>query len=461
MHIKNLKRLAIVSTIFFGINAVIPLSALAQTSGSSTVGQSVDASGGALTMPCSLGDFALSSVDINNPSSTFSGYYMNPKTPDADLITCGGTGVTVQDTRYDGGFVLQVAASEYLKDGVGPETIDVDQLAVVTEQVSTSYLEDSSGTSAFVGSGDTLISGSTNDNEVGENVQVTQIIPFEFTYYGNTYLELTTFYICSNGMINTIHPNECDAVLDPPEGVFEDVGGRGESLRRLLPYYKDLTTSTSIDPSFGIFYSQPSANTVRFRWKGAPCIPDDITPTNCEESVGEVVEFEVLLTDNGEDDTITFNYGTITDTQGTGPIVGLTKGGVAGTPVTNTYTESRYSQQMQGSDLSNNKALFIPGGTDFTEVVKPGTLPVTTATNGDPNEDLDYVNFVEDGGNPGNSLNLDLMNGNVDTGCGRVGIYTIYPSYRLDVPNLTVDGNYENTITYTLSDSTGPGAGSC
>lgn len=460
MHIKTLKRLAIVSTIFFGINAAIPLAAFAQTSGSSTIGQTIDASGGALTMPCSLGDFALGAVDINSPAATFSSYYMNPKTPDTDLITCGGTGVTVQDTRYDGGFVLQVAASEYLKDGLGPETIDVDQLAIVTEQLSTSYIEDSSGTSAFAGSGDALLTGSTADNEVGENVQATQNLPFDFTYYGTTYSSGSTLYVCSNGMIN-FTSGECDAPLTPPEDIFEDVDGGSSALPRILPYYKDLTTDTAIDASYGVFYLQPSGSTARFRWKGAPCVADDITPTNCEESLGETIEFEVLLTDNGDEDTITFNYGTVVDTQGTGPIVGVTKGGTAGTPVSNTYTESRDSQQMQGSDLSNDQALFTPGGTDFTEVVKPGTPAVATAASGDPNEDLDYVSFVEDGGNPGNSLNLDLMNGNVDTGCGRVGIYTLYPSYRLDVPNTTADGSYENTITYTLSDSTGPGAGSC
>lgn len=455
-----MKRLAIVFTLFFGINTALPLSALAQTSGSSTVGQTVDASAGALTMPCSLGNFSFGTVDINSPAPTFNGYYFNPKTPDVDLVSCGGTGITVQDTRYDGGFVLQVAASEYLKDGTGPEIIDIDNLAIVTEQVSTSYLEDSSGTSGFVGSGDLILAGSTADNEVNENVQATQTLPFNFTYYGTTYTSGSTLYICSNGMINFV-TGECDAPLVPPENIFEDVDGGSSALPRILPYYKDLTTDTAINASYGIFYLQPNATTARFRWKGAPCIADDITPTNCEESVGETVQFELLITDNGDEDTITFNYGTITDTQGAGPIVGVTKGGPAGTPVTNTYTESIHSQQMQGSDVSNNQALFSPGGTDFTEAVKPGTPAVATGANGDPNQDLDYVNFIEDGGNPGNSLNLDLMNGNVDTGCGRVGIYTIYPSYKLIVPDTTIDGDYQNTITYTLSDSTGPGAGSC
>lgn len=459
MHRKPLQRLAVLSTIFFGLNTIIPLSALAQTSGSATVGQTIDASGGALTLPCEHGNFSLGNVDINTPDPFFNAYYMNPKTPDVDLSSCGGTGVTVQDTRYNGGFVLQVAATEYLKDGTGPESIDVDNLAVVTEQISTSYLEDTAGTSTFVGSGDSILAGSTDDNEVNENVEVTQTLPFDFTYYGTTYSSGSTLYVCSNGTIN-FTSGECDAPLSPPEDIFEDVDGGSSALPRILPYYKDLATDTTIDASYGIFYTAPSGTTARFRWKGAPCVADDTIPTNCEESLGEDVEFEVLLTDNGDEDTITFNYGTITDAQ-EGPVVGVTKGGTAGTPVTNTYTESQLSGQMQGSDLNNDQAVFTPGGTDFTEVVKPSTPAVVVSANGNPNSDPDYVDFVEDGGNPGNSLNLDLMNGNVDTGCGRVGIYTLYPSYRLQVPQATVDGSYESTITYTLSDSTGPGSGSC
>jgi len=469
MQKSHIQRLAIIATIFFGINTIIiPLSALAQTSGSATVGQTIDGSGGALTMPCSLGDFALASVDINAPDPFFSGYYTNPKTPDADLVSCGGTGITVQDTRYDGGFVLQVAADAYAKDGtatcnvasppVPGDCIDIDELNIVTEQVSTSYLEDTSGSTGFSGSTN-LLAGSTVDDQVDENTEVTITLPFDFTYYGTTYSSGSTLYICTNGMINFV-TGECDAPLATPEDILEDTDGGSSPLPRILPYYKDITTDITIDATYGVF-ADSASSPVKIHWNGAPCIEDDVVATDCEESIGEDVEFEVLITDNGTEDTVTFNYAaTTTDTQ-LGPIVAVTKGGTAGTPVSNTYTQSRLSNQAEGNDTASKQAVFSSAGTNFTEVVKPGTPVVAVPTDGNPAVDIDYVSFTEDGGNPGSSLNLDLMNGNVDTGCGRVGIYTLYPSYRLDVPNTTNEGSFQSTITYTLSDSTGPGAGSC
>ncbi|MBU1953663.1 hypothetical protein KKH03_01675, partial [Patescibacteria group bacterium] len=287
-------RLAIIATIFFGINTLIPLAAMAQTSGSATVGQTVDASAGALTLPCALGDFNISSVNINAPNPYFSGYYLNPLTPDTDLVTCGGTGITVQDTRYAGGFVLQVSTTEYLKDGTGPEAIDVDTLAVVTEQISSSYLEDTSGSTGFVGAGDALIAGSTSDSAVDQNTQLTKTLPFDFTYYGTTYPSGSTIYICTNSMVN-FSAGECDAPLATPEDILTDTNG-GTPLPRLLPYYKDLTTNTAIDATYGVYYVEPNATTARIRWKGAPCVPDDVTPADCETEVGEDVQFELMLT---------------------------------------------------------------------------------------------------------------------------------------------------------------------
>jgi len=468
MQKHRIKQLYIIATIFFGINTIIPISVLAQTSGSSTVGQSVDASGGALTMPCSLGDFELTKTKINQPGSVFKSYYINPKVQDTDLTSCGGSGITVQDTRYNGGFVLQVASSAYSKNGTAvcnlatPPTpndcIDIDNFNIVTQQVNTSYIEDSSNTSSFSGSSN-LIAGSTVDNTVDENTELTITLPFDFTYYGTTYSSSSTLYVCTNGTIN-FTSGECDAPMSTPEDILQDTNGGGTPLPRILPYYKDLTTDTNIDASYGVF-ADTSASPVRIHWKGAPCIADDTVPTNCEESVGETVEFEVLLTDNSNEDTITYNYSANNTDTKAGPIIGVTKGGSAGSPTSNTYTESRLSSQSEGKNAASKQAKFSIAGTNFTESVKPGTSAVVVATTGSPSIDIDYTNFTEDSGNPGNSLNMDLMNGNTDTGCGRVGIYTIYPSYRLDIPRTTNAGLFQSTITYTLSDSTGPGSGSC
>ncbi len=453
----EISKIVIVTTIFFGINTLIPLAAIAQTSTSATIGQTVDASAGALTLPCALGNFSISSVDLNAPNAYFSGYYLNPLTPDANLVACGGTGITVQDTRYAGGFVLQVSATSYLKDSIGPEDINVDTLSIVTEQISSSYLEDTSGASTFVGAGDGLLTGSTLDNVVDENTELTQTLPFDFTLYGTTYTSGSTLYICTNGMIN-FTSSECDAPIAALENILTDTDGGGGNLPRLLPYYKDLTTDTSIDASYGVYYVEPDASTVRIRWKGAPCVADDITPTDCETAIGEDTEFEVLLTDNDTEDTVTYNYGSaITDSQA-GPIIGVTKGGEAGSPISNTYTESRLSQQMTGLSLTSTQAIFSAAGANFTEAVKPGTPVITVPASGDQAVDIDYLDFTEDGGNPGNSLAMDIINATANDQCGRVGLYTIYPSYKLNVPLATVDGAYTSTITYTLSDSSNSGA---
>lgn len=458
MRTTVLKHIAIISTIFLGINTLVPLLAMAQTSGSSTIGQVIDASGGALTTPCSFGDFLFDPVNINAPSGSFSSYYINPKTPDSDLSTCDGSGVTVQDTRYDGGFVLQVAASEYLKDGIGPETIDVEQLNIVTEQLNVSYLEDSSVSSDFSGfPPGSLVAGSDQDNEVGENNEITLTAPgWNFYFYGTDYGD--TIYACTNGSI-AFTSGQCESTLtSPPEDIFED------PQPRILPYYKDITT----DVDAGGIYTDNSGGIITITWVAKPCVPDDITPTNCEDTLqppndDDVMMFQVIFTGNTADDPIQFKYNDtfLRDDYLEAPVVGITKGGPSGTPASATYTESLYSRSEDADNLRGKFLQFNLAGTDFIEVIKPGTPAVVVSTKGDPNEDLDYTAFSEDPGNPGNSLNIDLINGNADIDCGRVGIYTVYPSYRLDVPQSTPDGTYQNTITYTLSDSTGPGTGSC
>ena len=354
--------------------------------------------------------------------------------------------------------MLQVAASEYLKDGTGPETIDIDQLNIVTEQFSPSYLEDSSGTSTFTGfPTGTLITGSDADDDVDENTEVTVTVPgWNFYFYGTDYGD--TIYACSNGSI-TFSTGQCESPLTSPgEDIFED------PQPRILPYYKDVTTGSDA----GGIYLDTTGGQVKLTWVTENCVPDGGTPTLCDPSPDapvddDVMMFRVVFTGNTADDPIQFEYNDVflRDDYGDSPIVGVTKGGPSGTPTSATYTESLYSRSEDADNLLNKLLQYNPSGADFIEVVKPGTPAVVVSTKGDPNVDLDYTSFTEDGGNPGNSLNLDLINANADTGCGRIGLYTLYPSYRLDVPEITADGSYENTITYTLSDSTGPGAGSC
>lgn len=454
----NLKLWALVATIIFGISTLL-FSILIQADPASaqtaTVGQTIDATAGALTLPCNLDTkiFELEPVTINTPSEFFYSKYQNPRTPHSSLTACDGTGLTVQDTRYEGGFVLQINATDYISTTDPPNKIDVTNLAFLTQQANTSYSEDSSGTSAFIGSGDTLLTGSQDDG-----VEIEYELPFEFNYYGNTY---TTVFLCDNGLIN-FSDGDADSTYDTDdecspstETVFEDLG----STSHILPYYKDLNLNFGIDSSFGIYAYEPDANTVRFRWKGAP-----------NQNLTQLVEFEVILHNNDEEDYITFNYAgaakltdaydpLIDDPYPGGPLVGVTKGGTATPPVSATYTESYLSRSAEGTDLVNKQDIFRPGF-DFTEVKKPGTPAATAPYNGNPSEDADFE-YLTDTDNNGVSDPFDLINGHVDSvgefTPGRIGLYTVYPYFRLQVPSATTaDGTYTNTITFTISDSTGP-----
>lgn len=426
MHKTPLFTLTLISAILLSLNLIIPAPATAQ---STTIGQFVQQSLTGPAIPCALSHFTLEQTNINAPTS-FSSYYINPKTPYSTLNACDGTGVTVQDGRYDGGFKLQVEATSYTADGAPANTITVNNLAIVTEQTSNSYNEDTSQSTGFIGSGDTFIPGTD-----GDTAESAVQLPFDLTFYGTLYPSGTNLYACSNGTIN-FNSGQCATLPAQPDSIFEET-----AQPRLLAYSKDLTTDRGIDATFGIYKATP-INQLRLRWKGAPT-----------SNTSELVEFEATITDNGTEDTIAFNYSaTITDSA-TGPVTGVTKGGPIGNPSTITYTESGYSELTIASGLNSKKSVFNPAGFDFSEVKKPGTASTSAPQTGNPNEDNDYTSF------PGLSPIIDLLDGHSANGCGRVGIYTVYPSFRLTIPETTEPGKYNNTITYTVFDDTGPETG--
>jgi hypothetical protein len=80
----------------------------------------------------------------------------------------------------------------------------------------------------------------------------------------------------------------------------------------------------------------------------------------------------------------------------------------------------------------------LGGPSEINETVTPDTVPVSAPL--DLNEE--YTTFT----NP-----IVLLNGETET-CdeGRVGIYTVYPSFRLLIPNDTPAGTYTASVTYTL-----------
>ncbi len=96
-----------------------------------------------------------------------------------------------------------------------------------------------------------------------------------------------------------------------------------------------------------------------------------------------------------------------------------------------------------GDTISRNLLGIRTNNSDINETLMPGT-PATTA----PSESAtEYTAF----GSP-----VVILNSAVDCGMGRVGSYTVYPSYRLQIPNATPAGNYATNITYTLTDDPSP-----
>ena len=111
-----------------------------------------------------------------------------------------------------------------------------------------------------------------------------------------------------------------------------------------------------------------------------------------------------------------------------------------------------------------NAAVFVSNLTT-EEKLKSDTPAVTSTLIGSlytdtPTENnTSFQNFPESG-------IIDLINapacpgttGNEQTtGQGRVGKYTLYPSFRLQIPKTTKTGKYENQITYTITDEPGQG----
>lgn len=393
-------------------------------------------------MPCTQSDFQLEPIHIDSPMD-YTSYYINPKiAPDPtksptcipDRGTENPTGITVQDTRFNGGFVLQVEATNYIDKADPLNIIAVNNLAVVTQSANDSYREDNTIQNTFNGSGTNLLPGST-----GDNVESAYALPFDFEYYGTNYTAATNIYLCSNGSINFVS-GQCGAPPSPLESIFID-----DFNPRILPYFKDLTTDTAIDPSFGI-YAEPAANQVRFLWKAAPTANTTQTAT-----------FEVLLTNKtatNETDEITFNYSSgMTDTF-EGPVVGVSRGGPLSEPPSATFTESTLNQLTPNpNNRLNGKTALFTTGVDFNRVKVPGTPSASITANGDPSIGTDYINFPDDGGyGTVDLINADLLQ--TEACEGRIGLFTIYPSFQLFVPNTTQEGDYESVITYTASDAT-------
>jgi hypothetical protein len=99
------------------------------------------------------------------------------------------------------------------------------------------------------------------------------------------------------------------------------------------------------------------------------------------------------------------------------------------------------SDYTSGSNIISRSLLGVRTQDSVVQENLMGDTPATTL----PTESAtDYTSF----GGP-----ILLLNGAVGCNNGRVGTYTVYPSFRLEVPTDTAAGTYTTDITYTLIDT--------
>jgi hypothetical protein len=423
-----------VITIIFTANFINALVQIVPTAQSAQVSQTIETDS-TLAVLCTHSGFNFEQVHINTDAD-YKSYWYNPKHQtnySSDPVNCGD-GVTVYDKRYNGGFKLQVAATTYTELTDPTKTIEVTNLAVVTEQLDSSYNEVISPTAYTFDSGiDTkILSGGPEAN----NTEVAYPLPFDFTYYGVNYIKDTDFfYLCTNGSIN-FTPGNCTEPTSPLKNVLTDTSPR------IMPYYKKLYMNF---PAHGIYAHLENASTIRFTWHAHNQHPELISSSPVEFQIK--IKDNVSLPNNNYGDTISFHYPTTILDANTMPIIGLSKGGTVepGNLESSIYTESILKIENNPTGLSGQGTTFSPSGFDYLETKKANTPATIALTNGNPHSDADYHTFTVP--------IVDLLDGASPPTGGRIGIYTIYPSYRLNIPSTTPAGIYRSEITYTLSDS--------
>lgn len=101
-----------------------------------------------------------------------------------------------------------------------------------------------------------------------------------------------------------------------------------------------------------------------------------------------------------------------------------------------------------GGTIANTNLCVVTTSTTIDEILLGTPAAVYSALDGDPYNDGDFDSNCF-GVSP-----LVLFVGQASPLEGRVGVYTSYPSFRLNIPTSTPDGIYSNTITYDISDDT-------
>lgn len=360
--------------------------------------------------------------------------------------------LTAEDKRFSGGFEVQVTATDYVGQNNPSNTIPVSALGMVTQTPSspTDYQQTSEVENIHNESSGTLISGSQ-----GEGALVSQTLPFYFPMFGR---ESNRIFICSSGFIVagpdvaelqlsdfTDLCNNSPGAVPPPAGTY---GG-------IIPYmpttpYKMVTTNTgAFDATNGIFYEQVSNNEVRIRFKA--------NESNGGAPTGSI-SFTVAMFKDGRIET---HYGPISIADSNMPSANIAD---IATSTQISITVTPFINFVTGNDFSSATIRFSPISAIFNDISKPGTPPVYALTNSNSATNSDnYIMFTTDTGNPGYSVPMTILQG---AACsqdqGRLGNYTVYPSFLLRIPPTTVADTYQNTITFTIFDNTLPnGAAFC
>lgn len=379
-------------------------------------------------------NFSFPPVDIIE-FQTYTTVYSNTFGPTESL--------TAEDRRFSGGFEVQITATDYTGQTNPSNTISVSNLGIMTQNpaAGTTYLQTATVENIHNPASGTLISGSN-----GTGVIVTQTLPFFLSTYGR---ESDKLYICSSGFMvtgadlvgmlasdfNTLCANPAGA---SPAGNYTFL----VSYVTASGFGTILSTSNTgaFDADNGIYYEQISDNEVRIRYKAN--VRSGGLP------IGTVAVTAALF----KDGRIEYHYGTVNDAEI--PSVG----------VYDNQTSTLISPNVEpflsattGTEYSNNPLRFSPVSTDFNDVSRPETPPVYALTNGTSTTNpANFTMFTEDVGNPGFSVPLTAIEGAACLYHGRLGNYTFYPSFMLNIPPETAADTYQNTITFTIIDKTLP-----
>jgi hypothetical protein len=349
--------------------------------------------------------------------------------------------LTAEDRRFSGGFEVQITATDYVGQTNPSNTISVDNLGIMTQNPSagTTYLQTSTVENIHNPASGTLISGSN-----GTGVMVTQTLPFYLSVYGR---ESNKIYICSTGFMVSgadlvgMLASDFNAFCGNPDG-----GPPAGNYSILIPYINggdnilSTTNTGAFDADNGIYYEQISDNEVRIRYKANV------------SSGGLPVGTVAVTADLFKDGRIEYHYGTVNDADF--PAVGIYDNQTA-TQISPTVEP--FISYTTGSQYSGNSIRFSPVSTDFNDVSRPGTPPVYALTNGTSTANpANFTMFTSDTGNPGFSVPLTAIEGSACLYHGRLGNYTFYPSFMLQIPPETTADTYQNTITFTIMDKTLP-----